>query len=378
MDSSGGSDRGSDVDAIPTKKTFKCTHPGCNASFSKIRKLVIHSRRHTGERPYICDEPGCNKTYTNSSHLVRHKKTSHGPKESQTLVCEVPGCGLVLANKYSLKKHCARKHNSELYRFKCGECNQGFHRKKLLQQHAYIHTGEANFSCDKCDLKFTTGYNLSKHKRSHRIYTCDCKEEFHRWSLLLAHKKTCENGNQFRCDVCSRTFNRKNNFDQHKTIHKAQNEKLVFPCTFPDCKRFYFHKRNLTHHINVFHEKKNADVRYNCTYPNCQLVLKTKKCLKVHLQTHFKWKVKKERQTRRDKGKPKKSMVSVLLGQEFQQNKENENQTPCTDEILGEELQENKGNEDEMHCPDELTDDCLLEKCNVTLEEFNKKLIASR
>ncbi|XP_044255992.1 zinc finger protein 62 homolog [Tribolium madens] len=347
----------SDSHTTPTKKSFKCTQPGCNASFLKNSKLIIHTHKHTGERPFVCEEPGCNKTYTNNSHLRRHKKVSHGPKESQTVICEVPGCGLVLANKYSLKKHCTRKHNSQ-YPFKCGECDQGFHRKKQLQQHAYIHTGEAPFSCDQCNMKFTTGQNLNKHKRSHRVYTCDCKEEFHRWSLLLAHKKTCER-KRFRCDVCDKTFTHKGNFNDHKAVHMRENEKLVFPCKFRDCKRFYFHKRNLIHHIKTFHRKNNTKTSFKCTYPNCQVILKTKQCLKMHLQRHFKWKVKKTRQTRRDKGKPTKSMISVLLGEEFQQNKENKNvnQMPCTEEM---------------------TDDCLLKQCDLALELLNEKLIASR
>lgn len=93
----------------------------------------------------MCDVENCSKAYTNSSHLQRHKKTKHA-KCSAPILCPADGCGRELANKTSLKKHMYRWHDPKRsYPFMCGECQQGFYRKKQLQQHTYLHSGELPF-----------------------------------------------------------------------------------------------------------------------------------------------------------------------------------------------------------------------------------------
>lgn len=57
-------------------------------------------------------------------------------------MCPHEGCELELANKYSLKKHIKLKHNPKRqYPFSCEDCKLGFHRKRQLLQHIYVHTG---------------------------------------------------------------------------------------------------------------------------------------------------------------------------------------------------------------------------------------------
>ncbi|KAJ3643958.1 hypothetical protein Zmor_011171 [Zophobas morio] len=360
----------SNSEASVQEKPFKCKVVGCIASFSKNRKLVNHLKRHSGERPFACDEEGCDKTYTNSSHLQRHKKNSHGPKtETERVMCNYDGCGTTFANMYSLKKHCTRKHNSEHYPFKCGECSQGFDRKKQLQHHMYLHTGEAMFSCDKCNMKFTTNYYLNKHKRHHRDYYCDCGEVFYRWSLLLAHRKICHK-KQYACDICDKVFSEERNMKNHKLIHVDQSQRKVFVCGYPDCKRFFFYKRNLKYHIENFHQKINAHKTFKCTYPKCQVVLKTKQSRRQHLERHFKWKMNKKRKIRRDKGQAKKSISSRLIVrgtlQEIHErvtSEQNEAESSSTQEqvCLVQDVAEE--------------DDPILKQCQVVLKLLNEKLV---
>ena len=59
-------------------RVFECLD--CGKSFSQQAHLSIHSRKHTGERPYICGFEGCLKSFTQLGNLKTHERKHTGER----------------------------------------------------------------------------------------------------------------------------------------------------------------------------------------------------------------------------------------------------------------------------------------------------------
>lgn len=141
---------------IGPSNTCLCLY--CGRSFSNSSNLIVHMRRHTGEKPYKCDF--CGKGFPRSSDLRGHRRSHTGEKPC---ICRVCGKGFSRSNK--LTRH-MRVHTG-VRPYKCTYCDKAFSQSNDLTLHIRRHTGDRPYICEVCGDRFIQGTALQNHRRAH-------------------------------------------------------------------------------------------------------------------------------------------------------------------------------------------------------------------
>ncbi|CAH2305042.1 zinc finger GLI2 [Pelobates cultripes] len=95
------------------EKPHKCTFEGCYKAYSRLENLKTHLRSHTGEKPYVCEQEGCNKAFSNASDRAKHQNRTHS--NEKPYICKIPGCTKRYTDPSSLRKHVKTVHGPEAH-----------------------------------------------------------------------------------------------------------------------------------------------------------------------------------------------------------------------------------------------------------------------
>jgi len=80
----------------------KCSYDGCNFKTLHRTKFDIHTRTHTGEKPYKCDIEDCEYAAVRRDELELHIKVHNGIRPYK---CNVPDCNFSSTRSGPLLKH---------------------------------------------------------------------------------------------------------------------------------------------------------------------------------------------------------------------------------------------------------------------------------
>lgn len=113
------------------RKRYYCEIPNCGKSFHQKTHLDIHTRAHTGVKPFLCKEPSCGHRFSQLGNLKTHERRHTGERPYQ-----------------------------------CDICGKTFAQHGNVRAHKIVHTAAKPFTCklDNCNKQFTQLGNLKSHQ----------------------------------------------------------------------------------------------------------------------------------------------------------------------------------------------------------------------
>ncbi|KAF2208684.1 hypothetical protein CERZMDRAFT_23796, partial [Cercospora zeae-maydis SCOH1-5] len=120
------------------KKKYSCDVAGCGKAFYQKTHLEIHTRAHTGIKPFLCKEPSCGQRFSQLGNLKTHERRHTGERP-----------------------------------YHCDICGKTFAQHGNVRAHKIVHTAAKPFTCklDNCNKQFTQLGNLKSHQNKFHVDT---------------------------------------------------------------------------------------------------------------------------------------------------------------------------------------------------------------
>ncbi|KAI6073812.1 Zinc finger protein 362 isoform X2 [Aix galericulata] len=114
-------------------KTYRCKV--CPLTFFTKSEMQIHSKIHTGDRPYKCPHPGCEKAFTQLSNLQSHQRQHNKDKPYKC-----PNCYRAYTDSASLQIHLSAHAIKHAKAYCCSMCGRAYTSETYLMKHMSKHT----------------------------------------------------------------------------------------------------------------------------------------------------------------------------------------------------------------------------------------------
>ncbi|XP_048515115.1 zinc finger protein 37-like isoform X3 [Athalia rosae] len=235
-------------------RSLKCK--ACKKTFTTeitFRKHVAwtHKKKVCIEEngAYVCAV--CDFRSIKKSSFIAHLERKHETRPRSALLFPCQACGFVCRSKHSLQSHFTRKH-TDSYEHPCKFCSKKFKVKGDLTTHVRFHHKEIPTICDLCGKTCRNSGSLYVHQKWAHYkpkYECHiCKrrmvtQENLDQHLLLQHEKK----ERIMCAECGKTFNKKDSFKRHMSIHTGNKPHLCPICSKPFARRSQLRQHLLIH-----------------------------------------------------------------------------------------------------------------------------------
>ena len=203
----------------------------CRRCRAEFQNYALHLHHHCRGDPATRSSRGveqkcslCAETFRNRKQLQLHLSEVHSHPIDPAFFCEYCKKGFV--KEASLFVHYKQHVDGQ---YVCTKCGRFFQDEKTFDAHAKTHACGADYTCLKCDEKFTRRQQYEQHVACHKKYDCVmCGEPFITSKRLDEHNND-EHGIELKtslrtyvCDYCGKQYLRPGLLELHLRTHTGE------------------------------------------------------------------------------------------------------------------------------------------------------------